>query len=108
TADVGVLARVEVDRLPEGVIRPVVRGGAATAGRCTGVAALEGGGHVAALPRVGAIDGRERPVANGEPHPVELREDGGDGLRDLHVDDDLPDVRLLVEAVVAVGDDAEL
>src|SRR5262249_45381010 len=58
-ADVGVLAWVEVDGIPEGVIRPVMRGHAATAGRRARVTALEGSGHVAALPGVRPVDGRE-------------------------------------------------
>src|SRR5205814_3196385 len=41
-------------------------------------------------------------------HPVELREDLRQRVRDLPVDDDLADMRLLVEAVVAVAEDAEL
>ena len=85
-----------------------MRGRAAAARRGACVAALEGGRDVAALPRVRAVDGREGAVPDREPHPVQLREDLGQRVRDLGVDDDLADVRVLVEAVVAVAEDAEL
>ena len=102
------LTRVEVDRLAEGVIRPVMRrrGAAARRGPC--VPALEGGRDIAALPRVRAVGGGERPIPDREPHAVELGEDLLDRIRDLLIHDDLADVRLPVEAVIAVADDAEL
>src|SRR5262249_41415880 len=107
--DIWILAWVEGDGLAEGVVRPVGRGRAAlVARRRARVAALEGGSDVTALPRMRAVDRREGAVADREPHPVELREDGGERLRDLHVHDDLPDVSLLVEAVVPVAEDAQL
>src|SRR3954454_1867624 len=85
-----------------------MRGRAAVARRGACVAALEGGGYVAALPGMRAVDGREGAVPDREAHAVGLREDLGQRVRDLRVDDDLTDVRLLVEAVVAVAEYAEL
>src|SRR3954452_12970897 len=85
-----------------------MRGRAAVARRGACVAALEGGSDVAALPRMRAVNGREGAVPDREAHAVELCEDLGQRVRDLRVDDDLADVRLLVEAVVAVAEHAEL
>src|SRR5213080_1442518 len=85
-----------------------MRGRAAAARRGACVAALEGGGDVAALPRMWAVDRREGAVADREAHPIELREDLGERVRDLRIDDDLAAVRLLVEAVVPVAENAEL
>src|SRR3954463_13215543 len=85
-----------------------MRGRAAATRRGACVAALEGGGYVAALPGMRAVDGREGAVPDREAHAVELREDLGQRVRDPRVDDDLTDVRLLVEAVVAVAEYAEL
>src|SRR2546430_580388 len=85
-----------------------MRGRAAAARRGACVAALEGGGDVAALPRMRAVDGREGAVPDREAHAVDLREDLGQRVRHALVDDDLADVRLLVEAVVAVAEHAQL
>jgi hypothetical protein len=50
-----------------------------------------------------SVGGEEGAVPDREVQLEELGEDRAERTRDLLVDDDLPDVRLLVESVLGIG-----
>src|SRR5690349_7037945 len=107
-ADVRVLARVDVDRQPVGVVGPRAGPLAARARRGHRLSALERGRDVVGALALGAVEVLEAHVADREAVRVHGPERAAERAGRRLVDDQLTLVRLAVEAEVADGQQAQV